>query len=81
MLIPEVGALSCELHDGAMDCLVARDGGIMHAVKIPVPVKAMRKAGTYRFVLHFKDSYADRYKDHEARPALEVNAYRGFNSD
>ncbi|MCS7277972.1 MAG: hypothetical protein NZ531_03895 [Aquificaceae bacterium] len=33
----------------------------------------MEKAGTYRFVLHFYDDYADSYKNHQVKAALEVN--------
>ena len=34
----------------------------------------MDNAGTYRFVLHFYDDYADSYKNHKVKAALEVNA-------
>jgi len=37
-------------------------------------VSVMEKAGTYRFVLHFYDDYADSYKSHQVKAALEVNA-------
>jgi len=40
---------------------------------LPIPVSLMQKAGTYYFVLHFKDSHADKYKDHQVKPALEMN--------
>jgi hypothetical protein len=42
-------------------------------VVIPVPVSAMEKAGTYTFVLHFYDDYADSYRNHQVKAALEVN--------
>ena len=45
-----------------------------HGVIIPVPVKVMEKVGTYRFVLHFYDDYADSYRNHQIKAALEVNA-------
>jgi hypothetical protein len=54
--------------------LTANPSGERHGVIIPVPIKVMEKAGTYRFVLHFYDDYGDSYKDHEVKPALEVNA-------
>ncbi|MEM2368146.1 MAG: phosphodiester glycosidase family protein [Candidatus Bathyarchaeia archaeon] len=44
-----------------------------HGVIIPVPVSVMDKVGTYRFVLHFYDDYADSYKNHQVKAALEVN--------
>jgi len=53
--------------------LTASPSGERHGVIIPVPVKVMEKVGTYRFVLHFYDDYGDSYKDHEPKPALEVN--------
>jgi hypothetical protein len=39
----------------------------------------MDKAGTYLFVLHFKDNHSDKYKDHKEKQALELNAaiYKG----
>jgi len=40
---------------------------------LPIPVSLMQKAGTYYFVLHFKDNHADKYKDHQVKPALEMN--------
>ncbi|MCS7193208.1 MAG: hypothetical protein NZ937_09550, partial [Armatimonadetes bacterium] len=36
---------------------------------------SFEKAGTYRFVLHFYDDFADSYKNHQVKAALEVNAY------
>ena len=53
--------------------MVANPNGEMHGVIIPVPVSVMGKAGTYRFVLHFYDDYADTYKNHQVKAALEVN--------
>ena len=52
--------------------MTASPSGERHGVIIPV--KVMEKVGTYRFVLHFYDDYGDSYKDHEPKPALEVNA-------
>ncbi|MCS7278373.1 MAG: phosphodiester glycosidase family protein [Aquificaceae bacterium] len=43
-----------------------------------MPVGAFRKVGVYRFVLHFYDDYADGYKNHCFKPALEVNAINIF---
>jgi hypothetical protein len=34
----------------------------------------MDKAGTYRFVLHFYDDYADSYRNHQIKATLEANA-------
>ncbi|MCS7192118.1 MAG: hypothetical protein NZ937_03935 [Armatimonadetes bacterium] len=58
------------------DGLIANPNGEVHGVIIPVPVSVMEKAGTYRFVLHFYDDYADSYKNHQVKAALEVNAPR-----
>ena len=34
----------------------------------------MQKAGTYRFVLRVWDNHAHLHKDHQVKPALEMNA-------
>jgi len=68
-----VRALQCIEHN-AFDGLRASPDGMLHGVILRVPVSAMDKAGTYRFVLHFYNDYADSYKDHQVKPALEVNA-------
>ena len=69
----EVSVLRCVEHGGCKG-LTASPSGERHGVIVPVPVKVMEKVGTYRFVLHFYDDYGDSYKDHEVKPALEVNA-------
>ncbi|MDW8030040.1 MAG: hypothetical protein RMK94_16805, partial [Armatimonadota bacterium] len=69
-----VPMLSCVVH-GWNDGLEANPSGEVHGVIIPVPVSVMEKAGTYRFVLHFYDDFADSYKNHQVKAALEVNAY------
>jgi hypothetical protein len=69
----EVSVLRCVEHGGCKG-LTASPSGERHGVIIPVPVKVMEKVGTYRFVLHFYDDYGDSYKDHQVKPALEVNA-------
>jgi hypothetical protein len=69
----EVSVLRCVEHEGCKG-LTANPSGERHGVIIPVPVKVMEKVGTYRFVLHFYDDYGDSYKDHQVKPALEVNA-------
>ena len=56
------------------DGLTANPNGEVHGVIIPVPVSLMEKAGTYRFVLHFYDDYADTYRNYQVKAALEVNA-------
>ncbi|MEM2368589.1 MAG: hypothetical protein QXQ50_10195, partial [Candidatus Bathyarchaeia archaeon] len=68
-----VPILWCVVH-GWNDGLVANPNGEVHSVIIPVPVSVMDKVGTYRFVLHFYDDYADSYKNHQVKAALEVNA-------
>ena len=69
----EVSVLECVVHKGCKG-LTANPDGETHGVIIPVSVRLMEKAGTYRFVLHFYDDYADSYKDHQVKAALEVNA-------
>ncbi|MFA0743060.1 MAG: hypothetical protein DFNUSKGM_003193 [Candidatus Fervidibacter sacchari] len=67
-----VPMLQCVVHEDC-DGLTANPNGEIHGVIIPVPVRVMEKPGTYRFVLHFYDNYADSYKNHQVKPALEVN--------
>ena len=67
-----VPVLECVVHEGC-DGLTANLNGETHGVIVHVPVKLMSKEGTYRFVLHFYDDYADSYKDHQVKAALEVN--------
>ena len=64
--------LKCVVHEN-YDGLTANPNGETHGVIVHVPVKVMEKPGTYRFVLHFYDDYADSYKDHQVKAALEVN--------
>ena len=54
--------------------MTANPNGETHGVIIPVPVSLMEEAGTYTFVLHFYDDYADSYRNHQVKAALEVNA-------
>ena len=68
-----VPVLQCVVHEGC-DGLTADPNGETHGVIIPVPVSLMEKEGTYRFVLHFYDDYADSYKNHQVKAVLEVNA-------
>ena len=67
--------LVCVVH-GWNDGLGASPNGEVHGVIISVPVSLMEKAGTYRFVLHFYDDYADSYRNHQVKVALEVNVQR-----
>ena len=64
--------LECVEHEGCHG-LTANPDGETHGVIVRVPVKLMSKPGTYRFVLHFYDDYADTYKNHQVKAALEVN--------
>jgi len=64
--------LVCVVH-GWNDGLGANPNGEVHGVIISVPVSLMEKAGTYRFVLHFYDDYADSSRNHQVKAALEVN--------
>ncbi|MCS7278161.1 MAG: hypothetical protein NZ531_04855, partial [Aquificaceae bacterium] len=73
----DVNELICLGHN-KKDGLVASVSGVKHGILVPVPVILMQKAGTYYFVLHFKDSHADKYKDHQVKPALELNQTWSF---
>ncbi|MCS7193263.1 MAG: hypothetical protein NZ937_09835, partial [Armatimonadetes bacterium] len=66
--------LECEVHGKAKDGLVASEGGIEHGLIVKIPVKKMKKVGKYYFVVSFLDNHADTYKDHQVKPALELNA-------
>ena len=68
-----VPVLQCVVHEGC-DGLAANPNGETHGVIIPVLVSLMEKEGIYRFVLHFYDNYADTYRNHQIKAALEVNA-------
>jgi len=43
-------------------------------VLVRVPVSLMQKEGTYYFVLRVWDNHAHLHKDHQVKPALEMNA-------
>jgi len=68
-----VPVLQCVVHEDC-DGLTANPSGETHGIIIPVPVSLMEKEGIYRFVLHFYDNYADTYRNHQIKAALEVNA-------
>ena len=70
----DVRKLQCLEHKGERDGLVASVDGVKHGILVPVPVNLMQKAGTYYFVLRFKDDHANLHKDHQVKPALEMNA-------
>ena len=65
--------LQCVVYEDC-DGLTANPYGETHGVIIPVPVNLMEKVGTYTFVLHFYDNYANTYKNHRGKAAMEVNA-------
>ena len=48
--------------------------GVRHGVLVLVPVSLMQKTGTYYFVLRVWDNHANLHKDHQVKPALEMNA-------
>jgi hypothetical protein len=68
-----VPVLQCVVHENC-DGLTANPNGEIHGIIISVPVSSMEKAGTYLFVLHFYDDYADSYRNHQVKVTLEVNA-------
>ncbi|MFA0743187.1 MAG: hypothetical protein DFNUSKGM_003321, partial [Candidatus Fervidibacter sacchari] len=68
----DLSSLLCLEHN-ANDGLVASLEGIRHALLVRVPVSLIRKLGEYRFVLQVWDNHAHLHKDHQVRPALELN--------
>jgi predicted Zn-dependent protease len=68
-----VPVLQCVVHENC-DGLTANPNGEIHGIIIAVPVSLMEREGTYKFVLHFYDNYADSYRNHRVKAALEVNA-------
>jgi len=69
----DLQSLLCLEHN-ENDGLVASLEGVRHGVLVPVPVSLMEKAGTYYFVLRVWDNHAHLHKDHQVKPALEMNA-------
>jgi len=47
-------------------------------VLVRVPVSLMQKEGTYYFVLRVWDNHAHLHKDHQVKPALEMNQIWSF---
>ncbi|MCR6624621.1 MAG: phosphodiester glycosidase family protein, partial [archaeon YNP-LCB-024-027] len=45
-----------------------------HGVLVRVPASFMQKAGEYRFVIQAYDNHAHLHKDHQVKPALEMNS-------
>jgi len=69
----DLSSLLCLEHN-ANDGLVASLEGVRHGVLARVPVSLMQKEGTYYFVLRVWDNHAHLHKDHQVKPALEMNA-------
>ncbi|MGQ9489102.1 MAG: hypothetical protein ACUVTY_15335 [Armatimonadota bacterium] len=67
-----MSSLPC-IEPNASDGLRASPKGLVRGVVLRVPVSVMEKAGAHRFVLHFYDDYADSYKNHQVKAALEVS--------
>gem|GEM_PF-2219416 len=72
----DLQSLLCLEHN-ENDGLVASLEGVRHGVLVPVPVSLMQKAGTYYFVLRVWDNHAHLHKDHQVKPALEMNVNGG----
>ena len=69
----DLSSLLCLEHN-TNDGLVASLDGIRHGVLVRVPVSLMEKVGTYYFVLRVWDNHAHLHKDHQVKPALEINS-------
>ncbi|MDW8028557.1 MAG: Ig-like domain-containing protein [Armatimonadota bacterium] len=69
----DLQSLLCLEHN-ENDGLVASLEGVRHGVLVRVPVSLMQKAGTYYFVLRVWDNHAHLHKDHQVKPALELNS-------
>jgi hypothetical protein len=61
------------VHDKT-DGLHANLEGVYHGVLVRLPASFMQKAGEYRFVIQVWDNHAHLHKDHQVKPALELNA-------
>jgi hypothetical protein len=46
---------------------------VYHRVLVRVPVSFVQKAGSYHFVIQVWDNHAHLHKDHQVKPALELN--------
>jgi len=69
----DISTLPCRNHNDEMDGLTASQAGLQHDLLVRVPVGAMSKGGTYRFVVHLKDGHPYDYRDHRERWALDLN--------
>jgi hypothetical protein len=69
----DISSLPCVVHEET-DGLHANLEGVYHGVLVRLPVSFMQKAGEYRFVIQAYDNHAHLHKDHQVKPALELNA-------
>jgi hypothetical protein len=70
----DISSLPCVVHRNETDGLKASLEGVYHEVLVRVPASFMQKAGSYHFVIQVWDNYAHLHKDHQVKPALELNA-------
>jgi hypothetical protein len=68
----DIRSLPCVEHGGT-DGLGASLEGMYHGVLVRVPVSFVQKAGSYHFVIRAWDNHAHLHKDHQVKPALEIN--------
>ena len=68
----DIRSLPCVVHEET-DGLRASLDGVYHGVLVRVPASFMQKAGSYHFVIQVWDNHAHLHKDHQVKPALELN--------
>ena len=70
----DISSLPCVVHRNETDGLRASLEGVYHGVLVRVPASFMQKAGSYHFVIQVWDNHAHLHKDHQVKPALEINS-------
>ena len=69
----DIRSLPCVEHNRA-DGLGASLERMYHGVLVRVPALFLQKSGSYHFVIRAWDNHAHLHKDHQVKPALEMNA-------
>jgi hypothetical protein len=67
-----IASLYC-VDDDDYDGLNATVEGKYHSIIIPVQRSLITSDQPYRFVLHFVDNHAEKYRNDQKRPALDLN--------
>jgi hypothetical protein len=70
----DIRSLPCVEHGGTDGLGASLEEGMYHGVLVRVPVSFVQKAGSYHFVIRAWDNHAHLHKDHQVKPALEMNA-------